>query len=186
MTLRDGTSLRSAPPQGERFLVDDLGNAKRFVQRCGVGIDGNTRPASFENARWRFDPRFSMNLNEHEKWLWFDPSLRMWRLKRATALQLFFGHIVENPPRKIAHLVSYRNEMLKAKAYFKRFSSGAVGGCDHYIIVPVNSGVTEFQITVRPDLQCVHKESLSDGGCALPSATGAGGASSPARKGGAA
>lgn len=143
--------------------LSDLGNAERF----------------------RFDPRFLIHLSDHGRWMWFDGDLKIWRFKLPKSPVLFFGLLIEQPPRKIAHLGGYRHEVFKPKAYFKRAAGGAVHAFQHDIVGAFDFAVAKIQFAIGPDFYR-HVYSLSDGDQSPSSVTQAGGASSPVRGGGAA
>jgi hypothetical protein len=167
----------------QEVRLDDLGNAARLMRCYSFQIDGNVRPVGFDAAQIKPLPSVGFSLNQHEEWLWFDANLNIWRLKPAKPLALFFGGIVKQPTGKIAHLVGQRNIVFHTKAYFKRVAGGAVDAGHHNIILPVNDAAAKLYVAIGPNFN-FQNESFSDVVPTASSATGTGGASSPARKGG--
>ena len=155
---------------------------KRIEVEKPFRIDGNVRPVGFEQAKWTF--------------LRFDKNLRTFRLpikfsNEFCAVWILAGRILPAAENLSVDqfignglgVIGKFDKMIEAKAYFNRSGRADVGCGDHDIIGAINLCLPEIQFPVGPNLQWFHKDSFSDGE-SLPSLeTGAGDASSIARKG---
>lgn len=121
-----------------------------FIPVWRFRIEGNHRPKGGGASDFVVDRRYSINLREHDSWVWFDTNLNVMRKK----ISGFPHGFVNLPPRQILHLIGYGDKIGKPEANFYRLPTGSVAGDDLHIGDAVNHCFGKFYVAIRPDFDC--------------------------------